>query len=171
MDKLPPFFYDDSSSDKSEEVIVYFLAWTLRCAQDEYCQEQPLNTYARKILSKFLYNDKEKIKEYNLLSVKTKREVWHAGCGNYHFDLSVEIEIEENNGIKKYVLIIEAKTGGRIKYDSLKMYKDITDCIYDDAYTKKYILFQAIPENLTKQKISNDISSCSKIGFIYIKWG
>jgi hypothetical protein len=34
--RLPSFFLDDSTSDKYEGVADFFLAWTLRCAQEKY---------------------------------------------------------------------------------------------------------------------------------------
>ncbi len=46
MTNLPAFFKDDSETFKVEEVIDYFLSWTIRCADVEFKENELINEYS-----------------------------------------------------------------------------------------------------------------------------
>ena len=116
--KLPSFWKDDSESDKLEEVIDFFLSWTLRCAESKYKEvNDQLHIYSKKVLSYFLFGNYEELDYKNIVRVSTEKQ-WK------HIDLWVEIEIE--NG-EKYVLVIEDKYYSIVTNDQLLKYRKIAE--------------------------------------------
>lgn len=71
---LPSFFYDDSNTDKCEEVIDYFISWTLRCASNKYDENKKLQTYAKRILSKLIFDEPNQLDGVNVIDVKVWKQ-------------------------------------------------------------------------------------------------
>lgn len=151
---LPSFFKDWNEededkmhSDKCEEVIDFFISWTLRCAEEKYKDISPsVNDYAKKVLSKLLFDDETSLDNKNISSVQVWRQ-WK------YIDLISEIEI----GNQKYLLAFENKMYspvdlGQLKsmYDKVKEYHDEKD--FPNA-NRKYVLLRPDYKCNNKDKI------------------
>lgn len=151
--QLPSFFKDDSKSDKYEELIDFFMSWTIRCADKKYEGNHLINKYSKKILSKLIFNDENKLDNEKVVEIK----VWKQS-GN--IDLWIELEIE--NYPKKTPLIIESKMYSSIRPNQLSKYREnVLDYYKDkDEYEKaKFVLLRPDYEH------DHEKDFCSNEGF------
>ena len=112
---LPSFFTDSSDSMKFEEVIDFFMSWTIRCADDKNRTVAPLvHNNSKAILAKLIG-----VEEYDELEF-TDIEVWKQ---HRHIDLWCEFKL--NN--QPHALIIETKMYSTFRKDQLKSYKDLEE--------------------------------------------
>ena len=154
MIQLPQFFKDDSTSDKYEELIDFFMSWTLRCADDKYSEAGLVNTYSRFILSKLLFDDELYLKGQSVQNVKIWKQ-WNK------IDLRCEATINDKN----YALIIENKMYARIRPNQLEDYKVLAEKHYHDFDTEiRYVLLRPDYEFETKY---DERSSCVEKGYQY----
>ncbi|TWP28672.1 hypothetical protein ETU09_04970 [Apibacter muscae] len=123
---LPSFFKDwnwedrkakKSNSNKYEEVIDFFISWTLRCAEEKYKDISPsVNDYAKKVLSKLLFDDENHLKD----KVVTSVDVWRQWK---YIDLITEIKIND----EWYLLAFENKMYSPVDLEQLKSMYEITE--------------------------------------------
>jgi len=133
MIDLPSFFTDDSESFKVEEVIDYFLSWTIRCADIEFKENKLVNRYSKMILSKILFDDENKLESQTISNIKTWKQ-WQ------NVDIWVHLEIEK----KKIAIIIENKMYSTIRENQLSKYIEIANGFYADKpeYNTKFIFIR-----------------------------
>lgn len=155
MTNLPSFFKDDSETFKVEEVIDYFLSWTIRCADVEFNENKLVNEYSKMILSKLLFDDENKLSNETVSNVKIWKQ-W------YNVDIWAQLEI--NN--KKYALIIENKMYSSIREKQLSNYIEIAERFYADKpeYTKKFIFIRPDYDHDLKY---NEKERCMNEGYSY----
>lgn len=122
---IPSFFYDDSDSDKYEETMDMFIAWTLRCAQDEVGRHnQKLQEYAKQILFRLLFGDTVEERAWRVKAVRTKRQ-WK------HLDILAEIELIDEQGKEHfYLLAIEDKVYSSLTSGQLLRYREVVEANY-----------------------------------------
>lgn len=141
------FFFDSSKTDKCEEVIDYFISWTLRCAETQYKNKQKnkVHVYSKRILSKFLFNDIYHLEDREITSVKTWKQY-------DRIDIWVEIEIQ--NDPNKYALIIENKLYALLEEHQLPDYKEKALQYYlDKNFELKLIFLRCADEFREKDKL------------------
>jgi hypothetical protein len=155
MTNLPAFFKDDSETFKVEEVIDYFLSWTIRCADVEFKENELINEYSKLILSKLLFDDEKMLNSETVSNVKTWKQ-WN------NVDVWVHLEI----GNKKYAMIIENKMYSSIREKQLSNYIEIADRFYADKpeFNKKFIL---IRPDYDHDKKYNEKERCMNEGYSY----
>ena len=162
MKTLPPFFDDNTKKNKYEQLVDFWLSWTLRCAEFNY---KDLNSkvfqYASMILSYFV------TKKQNLLFLDDKK-VLEVNCWKYESmqngqgDLRFEIVIE--NG-KKYALIFENKVYGKVQNGQLENYREHYDNYYKDKdFEVIYFLYRQFDE------AEADLLHCSKNDFVCVSF-
>lgn len=130
---MPAFMNDSSDSDKMEEVVDYFISWTLRCSQIKYAVEnQKLNFYSKQILSKILFENYDYLEtnNINVLDLKVIKQ-------KYHIDLIVDLKLTDD---RRYLLVIENKVYGKLSTSQLNNYKNEVKKNYDKKKFKD-ILF------------------------------
>jgi hypothetical protein len=117
--RLPSFFLDDSVSDKYEGVADFFLAWTLRCAQEKYeAVNGAVHAYAKRLLSTLIKGCPHCLDHKDVLSVRTWKQ-------RKSVDIWVAAEIREEQGTKVYTVIIEDKYCSKLTAEQLEKYKSI----------------------------------------------
>ena len=158
--ELPLFFKDDSDSMKYEEVIDFYMSWTIRCADKIYKSEFPvINLSANLILSRLMFDKDEKgqfLKDKIVSNVK----VWKQ---HKNIDLWVELEIEE----KKYALIIEHKMYSKIQPQQLERYKEIAIEYYEDKVSFEIIYIFLRPD-YEIDKLKGESKQCIACGYRYL---
>lgn len=155
MKKLPKFFGDDSESFKVEEVIDYFMAWTIRCADIKYKDQGLVHQYAKKILTKLLFDQVDNYEKRVYKNVQTWKQ-WA------NIDLWVELEVDDVN---KYAIIIENKMYSSIRGGQLFKYKQIAESfckVEKPEHIIKYIFLRPDYELESKEK-----EFCLKSGYEY----
>ena len=149
------FFYDSSSTDKCEETIDYFISWTLRCAKtkDENTQKTKVHIYAKRILSKLLFDDVDCLDNSKIERIETWKQ-------SRKIDIWVEVEIE--NDPQKYALIIENKLYAYLEEHQLPTYKANALDYYDSNkdYEIKFIFLRC--DDFFQK---NDEYRCKQHGF------
>lgn len=167
---IPSFFEDNSENMDHELMLDYFLAWTLRCAQESN-EDIKIKEASQKILSHLLFSkQKEQLFEQELFlveSVKTWKQ-WK------QIDLCVETIIKLKNGdIKKYAILIENKMYTHVHHNQLERYKNVFEEFYSNPvnektdYERKYIFLTCHTEINCKQ----DFEECAKTGFTPLGFG
>ncbi|MFR1813794.1 PD-(D/E)XK nuclease family protein [Dysgonomonas capnocytophagoides] len=134
------FFYDSSKTDKCEEVIDYFISWTLRCAETIYKNKQKnkVHLYSKRILSKLLFGDIYYLEDQEVKSVKTWKQ---------YDRIDVWVEVEIQNDPNKYALIIENKLYALLERHQLPDYKEKALKYYSDKDFKiKFIFLRCADE-------------------------
>lgn len=132
---LPSFFIDNSDSDKYEEVIDFYISWTLRCAIDEYKFTSPkVHQLSKQILSKLVSDGFDYFENKTITEVKVWKQ-WQ------YIDLSVEVYVNE---ILVEVLIIETKMYSKIRENQLNSYKKTAKKYYEDKFDITKIRFVLI---------------------------
>lgn len=114
MSDLPQFFKDNSDSYKYEELIDFFVSWTIRCADDKYKEIGLVHDYSKSILSKLLFDDETYLND----KVVNKIQVWKQWS---KIDLWCDMKIDNI----KYSLIIESKMYSSIRKNQLEKYSEI----------------------------------------------
>lgn len=139
---LPDFFnYKEENTENGYESMQdFFLSWSLRCAKEEYKLVNPLlNEYCRKIVYFLIHGENnlqnsdeyfdlkiDTFPDFKVKNVSTKRQ-WN------RIDLLAEIEVEENEINKKYVLNIENKWYSSIIENQLEKSKSHVEEYYSNA--------------------------------------
>lgn len=155
VSKLPSFFKDQSKSYKYEELIDYFISWTIRCSDLAYEDNKLINKYSKKILSKLIFDDEKVLNDQRIKNI----QVWKQA---ENIDLWVELEIENNT--QKIVLIIENKMYSSIRENQLEKYKDFIEKYYSDKnnYTLNFVLLRPDYEH------DHEKDFCNSRGFLHI---
>lgn len=153
--KLPSFFSDDSTTFKVEEVIDYFLSWTIRCADDAYSENKLVNQYAKMILSKLVFNNQNSLNNRKVRNIQTWKQ-WR------NIDICVQLEIDD----QKLALIIENKMYSSIRENQLQKYKQIAEDFYVDRpeYELNFIFIRPDYEHENKY---NEKDVCLNQGYNY----
>lgn len=153
--KLPSFFKDQSKSYKYEELIDYFISWTIRCSDLIYENNGLINKYSKKILSKLIFDDEKVLDSKRIKNV----QVWKQSD---NIDLWIELEIE--NDPQKIVLIIESKMYSSIRDNQLKKYKTFIENYYSDRkdYKLNFVLLRPDYEHDYEKDF------CYEQGFLHI---
>lgn len=157
-EKTPAFFYDESNSDKSEEVIDYFISWTLRCAQSKFEKLGLVHTYAKRIVSELLFEDYLKLENVKIDEVK----VWKQDS---RIDIWVHVIL--NDG-RKYAIIIENKLYAYLEPHQLPTYKKIGENHYSEKsdFDVKYIFLRCDDDFQKENDIrAGDKKQCEMHGF------
>jgi hypothetical protein len=129
--ELPSFFKDNSNSDKFEEIIDFFLSWTLRCADYRYSIEhKSIQRQALKILSTLLFENSNELNNRIVSEVK----VWKQ---EDHVDLWVELKIDD----ELHAIIIENKMYSSIRQNQLENYKKNAEDYYGNQGRKIQLHF------------------------------
>lgn len=154
---LPSFFTDSSDSMKFEEVIDFFMSWTIRCADDKNRTVSPLvHNNSKAILAKLIG-----VEEYEEL-VFTDIEVWKQ---HRHIDLWCEFKF--NNQL--HALVIETKMYSKFRKDQLKSYKDLVKKYYNDKGLKHDFHFVALrPDYELAKKHPFEQAHCDSHDYIYL---
>jgi hypothetical protein len=155
MQNLPSFFKDESGTLKVEEVIDYFLSWTIRSADVKYQEVDLVNKYSKMLLSKLIFDDEIYLRDKSILNIKTWKQ-------HQNIDLWIELEIEN----QKYGLIIENKMYSSIRENQLSKYAEIAKKHYSDKtdYILKFIFIRPDYEHDRKY---NEKVSCTEQGYCY----
>lgn len=149
---LPAFFYDDSNTDKCEEVMDYFISWTLRCAQSKFAASGLLHTYAKRILSELLFGDSLRLEDVQVKEVKTWKQ-------SDYIDVWVHVILENGD---KYAIIIENKLYALLESHQLFTYKRVGEKYYREHkdYKVRYIFLRGADEFR-----DGDETQCKEHGF------
>lgn len=154
---LPSFFKDSSDSMKYEEIIDFFMSWTIRCADDKNRTVDPLvYNNSKAILGKLI--EVEENDEF----VFTDVEVWKQ---HRHVDLWVEFKL---NG-EPQALIIETKMYSTIRENQLSDYKKTADNYYIKKATGHrlhYVLLR--PDYELAEKHPLEQAHCESHGYKYL---
>lgn len=131
---LPHFFYDADveKSHESEELIDFFISWTLRCAIDDEKIPQKVNEYSRKVLFKLL-EEQLKYVTHDAIEVKSV-EMWKQWA---QIDLLAEVIIEIDNKQSKFVIVIEDKLYTHIHSNQLAKYQKTIEYFYANPINGK----------------------------------
>lgn len=159
--KTSLFMMDKSRTDNKESIIDYMLSWTLRMSSISVdCENNSVRNYCRRILSKLLFDDINKIdKDYKSIeSVETWKQ-WNK------IDLLAEVELIDNeNNKSKHALLIEDKAYSSLHHDQLNRYKKTFEETYKGTGFENnlhYVYF-TIKE---RHKIVDDEVLCKEAGF------
>ncbi len=122
---IPSFFYDQSDSDKYEETMDMFIAWTLRCAQEQVGpHNQKLQEYSKRILFRLLFDNPEGEQAWKVNAVRTKRQ-WK------YLDVLAEIELVDEQGKEHFFLLaIEDKVYSSLTSVQLLHYREVVEANY-----------------------------------------
>lgn len=152
---LPALMKDDSESMKYEEMIDFFLSWTIRCADDAY-KETHIKIFenARRVLN-FLMDDIY-FNQQNMLSVSvTDIKVWKQ---YWNIDLWVELVIDN----KKHVIIIENKMYSKLTCEQLNKYRQWVDEFYQKKQESNILHFVVIRPDYEHQETDANVIKNSK---------
>lgn len=155
MSNLPEFFKDSSESYKFEEVIDYFMSWTIRCADHDFREHGLVHQYSKKILTKLLFGKVDDFEKITYKNIKTWKQ-WA------NIDLWAEVEVQ---GAKKYAIIIENKMYSSIRDGQLNKYKELAEAfckVERIEYERKYIFLRPDYELESREK-----EFCVKSGYDY----
>ena len=160
---VPLFFKDNSENIEHELLLDYFLAWTLRCAEDRNKQEK-LRLASRKILAYILSED---ISTYKILEVRTWKQ-WN------QIDLCAEIILQEgNNSPRKIAVLFEDKMYTHLRNGQLQKYKKIFEEFYGSEknekkdYELKYIFLTC---HYLEEQIKYDFIEAKEHGFTPLRF-
>ena len=154
---LPSFFKDESESMKFEEVIDFFMSWTIRCAETIYQNDHKIiNDYAKLILSKLIFGDENHIGDKNISSLKIWKQHWNV-------DLWVELEIDS----KEIALIIEHKMYSSIREGQLEKYKNLAEEYYKERKEIQLFFIFLRPDYEIDLKYGEKVN-CEKLGYLYL---
>ena len=154
---LPLFFKDDSDSMKVEEVIDFYMSWTIRCANEIYKMEFPkIHSHAKLILSRLAFDNSEYLTDKVISNVK----VWKQ---HKNIDLWVELEIDN----EKFALIIEHKMYSSIRPGQLEKYKEIAKAYYNDKIDYKIIYIFLRPD-YEIDNLYGESKQCIDHGYKYL---
>lgn len=154
---LPSFFKDSSDSMKYEEVIDFFMSWTIRCADDKNRTVDPLvHNNAKAILAKLIKVEK------NDELVFTDVEVWKQ---HRRIDLWVEFRLND----KPQALIIETKMYSTIRQNQLESYKKLVEDYYKEKNDKVLRHFVVLrPDYELGNNNPSEQSHCKDHGYTYL---
>ena len=155
------FMMDKSITDNKESIIDYMLSWTLRMSGSSVeCKNSSVQNYCRRILSKLLFDDFDKIDtDYkSIVSVETWKQ-WKK------IDLLAEIElIDKEDNKSSHALLIEDKAYSSLHDDQLNRYKTIFEEEYKDSKFENnlHYAYFTIKE---RSQIVEDEKLCNEAGF------
>ncbi len=156
---LPSFFKDNSNSDKFEEIIDFFLSWTLRCADYRYSIEhKSIQRKALKILSILLFENSNELNNRIVSEIK----VWKQ---KNRVDLWVELKIDD----ELHAIIIETKMYSSIRQNQLENYKKIAEDYYGNQDRKFQLHFVFIRPDYGNDEIErkNECEFVKKQGYLH----
>ena len=155
--KLPLFFKDDSDSMKYEEVIDFYMSWTIRCADEIYKNEySKIHSHAKLVLARLAFDNPEYLKDKKVSNIK----VWKQ---HKNIDLWVELEIDND----KYALIIEHKMYSSIRPGQLEKYKEIAIAYYEDK-TDYNIIYIFLRPDYEIDELYGESTKCIDLGYKYL---
>jgi hypothetical protein len=156
--RLASFFVDDSKSDKYEELADFYIAWTLRCAEEKYAAvDNAVHTYSKRLLSKLVKGDPYYLDNKDVLSVKTWKQ-------RDAVDIWVEAKIREECGDTTYSLIIEDKYCSKLTEAQLEKYKKI--CVRNKIDAQYFVI--RLEQNDKYDKSDED--ACNNCGYTLLRW-
>jgi regulator of RNase E activity RraB len=152
--KMPHFFYDDKNNSSEVELMIdYFISWTLRCSISNQIENNKVKEYSKKILLFLLkaHIDDNNFENIIIKKVKTWKQ-WE------NIDLIAEVEIEENNTIKKYILVFENKLYSKLHDNQLNKYIEIVEKEYEEKNDKIVYIYLTGSDNIPDE----DLKLCIK---------
>jgi hypothetical protein len=156
-ESYPLLFAEDSNTSAFEQVCDIFIAWTMRCAEKKYTDQNPcLNKYAKRMISLFVAknNDIHFLEGKDILEVKTYRQ--ETISTNRRIDIRAVISTED----AKYQIFIENKFDDVMQEEQLRAYKAI---VPKKFCTQSEPVFIALNSGSTDDEKGKRL--CEKIGF------
>ncbi len=160
---IPNFFKDSSENLDHELLLDYFLAWTLRCAQENN-QHEKVRFASKRILAYILSEDLDK---YKIEEVRTWKQ-WN------QIDLCAEIVLkEENKEPRKIAILFENKMYTHLREGQLKKYKKRFEEFYSSEkndrtdYELKYIFLTC---HYLEGQLETDFMEAKEHGFTPLRF-
>jgi hypothetical protein len=155
------FFRDNSENLDHELMLDYFLAWTLRSAQDKN-EDIAVKLESRKVLSYLIFGRQEVFKTIDVKTWKQWRQI----------DLCVEVVIaRDDEPAQKYAILFENKMYTHLRSNQLKRYREIFDDFYRNEkseFERKYIFLTCFNE---EDDCKADFEECKQVGFTPLSFG
>lgn len=136
----PIFFIDDTDSLKMKKIIVFFISWTIRCADEKHQnRNKKVYNYAQRIVAKLLlFENTDRLTFSNIRLLKQNKNI----------DLWVELKVNK----QEYALIIRNKMQSKIDRNLLKKYQKLVNKHYKNQPNRiiEYVILRP-NHNLEKQ--------------------
>ena len=154
-----PFFFKDNSESKEHELLLdYFLAWTLRCAQES--NEMDKLRIASKNIISFLLS--ENLDKYKIETVYTWRQ-------RNQIDLCAEIVLkDENNVPRKIAILFENKMYTHLREGQLNKYKNIFKEFYElkeNGKTDYELKYYFLTCHYEEEQLKSDFEEAQKYDY------
>lgn len=146
MSKLPSFLKALPKDDVYNDFTAHFISWTIHCADKKYEDHFLVNQYSKRMLSKLIFDDENKLDLKKVIDIKVRKPL---DCMN----LWIELQIE--NQSQKIALIIEIITHSSIRGS----YKENVKDYYSDKSEfdlKFVVLLSLINKHDHERKFRNE---------------
>lgn len=163
---VPHFFVDESKTKDHEIMLDYFLAWTLRCAQESN-QMEGLRIAGRKIIA-YLIED-HNFDNYFVEKVETRKQ-WK------HIDLIAEITLhlkKDKTKKRRIAILFENKMYTHLREGQLEKYKTEFDAFYntDEKSNPRFELhYIVLTCHYKPNQIEPDKIEAEKNGFRFLRF-
>lgn len=170
MKKLPTFLNHLSEKKRNnsgyEAIQDFFISWTIRCAEKRYSDSDPIvHGYAKKILSKLIFEKSFVVKDQNIDYDFMKRISFNKVVTQRQFeriDILAEIEYELDGKVSKVILSIENKWYTLASRNQLESYSKILEKNFGNriSHLEKVLIY--IDDSLVE---NNQVSMANEFSY------